>query len=113
MEEKSQATYTLTAKVTEFTIPPVSDGLVIGRDSPIGFAAISRALQLLVANQFQSIELGDDVISHVVVRRNLLRRIPEQKLIGFIRTRIRPLMSSDEILHLELTVEVRLEDSEP
>lgn len=112
MGEKQSPSCTLTARITEFSIPPVSDGLVIGKESAIGFSAISRALHLLVANQYQAIEVSDDVISHLIVRRNLLRRVPEQKLVAFVISRIRPLMSPEEILHLELTAEVKLEDSE-
>ena len=112
MENKTP-TLSVTARVVEFSIPPVSDGLVIGKESPIGFTAVSRALQLLVANQFHTIAIeDDDVISHVIIRRNLLRRVPEDRLIAFIRERIRPLMVPDEILHLSLTVEVKVEDGE-
>lgn len=113
MAEKQLPACSLTARITEFSIPPVSDGLVIGKESPIGFAAIGKALHLLVADHYQAIEVADDVISHIIVRRNLLRRVPEQKLVAFVRSRIRPLMSPEEILHLELTAEVKVEDSEP
>lgn len=103
-------TYSLMGRVKEFQIPPVADGLVIGRDSPIGCSALTRALELLVPGQFRAIEIDDAVVGHVVVRGNLLRRMPEQRLVDFILGRVKPLMGADEIMHLDLSVEVHLDD---
>jgi len=104
----------LTARVKEFRIPPVSDGLVLGKDAPLGFAAIERALHLLIADHFQSVPVpDDDVVGQIIIRRNLLRRVTSAQLLDFVRNRIKPLMSPTEILHLSLTVELKIEDGAP
>jgi hypothetical protein len=105
------ASYSLSVRVSEFTVPPVADGLVIGKDAPIGFSAISKALSLLTANHMQAIELHDDVIGHIIVRQTILRRTPQDKLVAFILERVKPLMSAHEIMHLNIKSEVVLEDS--
>lgn len=113
MDEKPVATYKLSARITDFSMPPISDGLVVGKDSPIGHSAINRALQLLAPNKYQCIPVDDDVVGHVILRRNLLIRVSEGNWVAFVRDRIKPLMSAEEILDLALTVEVRISDSEP
>jgi hypothetical protein len=68
------------------------------------------ALELLVATPFEHIEIeGDEVIQDIIVRRNLLKRISKEKLLAFVVKNIKPLMSEEEILYLELDVEVNLE----
>lgn len=102
----------LKARIKEFTIPPISDGLVLGKNSPIGCVAIRRALELLMVTPFEHIELGDadDVVGDILVRQTLLRRISKERLAEFVLHRVKPLMGPEEILHLELTVEVLVED---
>lgn len=71
-------------------IPPIRDGLVLGKRSPIGCVAIRKALELLGNTNFTPIELEDEVVS-------------------FVLERIKPLMAPEEILHLDLEVEVLVE----
>ena len=111
MASRKTDKYSLTAHVSEFGIPPVRDGLVVGKTAPIGFAAINKALKLLIANHFVAIEIeDDDVISHIIVRSAIIRRVPKEKLKTFVIDRIKPLMSPHEVLHLQLEARVTLED---
>jgi hypothetical protein len=112
MKGQANTRYSLSAKVGEFDIPPVTDGLLIGIDSPIGFSAVSSALNFLAGDNFVAIELEDDTVSHLVVRPAILRRIPQEKLIAFALERLKPLMCAREILHLDLKVDVTIEDEE-
>lgn len=95
--------------VREFRIPPINEGLVLGRDAPIGCNAIAKALDLLTSNTFENIAIEDDVISHVIIRRAVLRRLPKERLVEFVLTRVKPLMGPEEVLHLDLEAEVYLE----
>ena len=106
----SSSKHVLRARVQEFNIPPIRDALVLGRDSPIGCAAVRKALELLGDARFTHIEIEDEVISDIVVRQGILRRVPNELLIAFVLRRIKPLMGPEEILHLDLEVEVLLEE---
>ena len=55
----------LRARIKEFGIPPVHDGLVLGRNSPIGCAAIRKAIDLLVSSPFEHIELEDATVGEI------------------------------------------------
>lgn len=101
--------YSIKARVREFGVPPIHDALVLGKNSHIGCAAIRKAIEFLVASPFDHIEFEDDVVSDIIVRRSILRRMPEDKLIAFVQSQIKPLMAADEILHLDLEVEIAIE----
>ena len=101
--------YTIKARVREFGVPPIHDALVLGKHSHIGCAAIRKAIEFLVASPFDHIEFEDDVISDIIVRSAILRRVPRDKLIDFVLSQIKPLMCADEILHLDLDVEIAIE----
>jgi len=108
--DRSEGTRLLRARVREFVIPPIHDGLVIGKAAPIGGAAVRKAVQLLVSTPFEHIEVTDDVVGDVLIRSGIVRRVPKEALLDFVLRRIKPLMGADEILHLDLEAEVTLED---
>lgn len=98
----------ITAQVGEYAIPPLKDMLVLGKQSPIGCIAMRRALELLVKAPFEHIELNDEVISDILVRQPLLRRVSKEELIDFVMTHVKPLMGPEEVLHAEIVVNVAL-----
>ena len=96
-------------RVKEFILPPFRDGLVLGKNSPIGSKAMRQALELLVASPFEHIAIEDEIIQDILIRKSLLRRISHDKLIDFVLKNIKPFMGEEEILYLELDVEVQFE----
>lgn len=96
----------LVARVTEYQIPPFRDALVLGREASIGCHAVRRALTLLVRTPFAHIEVDDPVIADILIRENLLRRVPQEKIIAFVLEHIKPLMGAEEVLQVELDVEI-------
>ena len=99
------------AKVREVPVPPVRDALVLGRDSPIGCVAIRKSLDLLTLTSFEHIEPDDDVVGDILVRKAILKRVPQDMLVAFVLAHIKPMMEADEILHLDLAVEVLIEEA--
>jgi len=99
------------ANVSEFTMPPIHDALVLGRNAPIGCNAFRRAIDLLMIVPFEHIEFEDDTIGDILVRASILRRIPSAKLMQFILRQIKPLMADNEVLHLDLDVRATIEGS--
>jgi hypothetical protein len=103
----------LKARIREFALPPINDGLVLGCRAPIGCTAMCKALELLVTLPFEHIPVEDEVIGDILVRQAILRKVSKEYLIDFVLHRIKPLMGPEEILHLELTAELLIEASEP
>lgn len=96
-------------RIKEFVLPPFRDGLILGKNAPIGCKAMRQALELLVSTPFDHIEIDDDIIQDIIIRRTLLKRISKDKIVNFVLDNIKPLMGEDEILYLELDVEVHFE----
>ena len=99
----------LRARITEFSYPPVHDGVVIGRSAPLGLEAFRKAISLLVSSPFEHLPVEDDIIGDILVRSAVLRRVDRDKFIAFVLRQIKPLMSGDEILHLDLEPEIEVE----
>lgn len=108
MDERKYS-HVLHARIGEFVLPPIEDGLVLGRRSPIGHVAVGKALSLLTTTPYEHVTVEDDVIGDVLVRSAILRKIPASVLIDFVLHEIKPLMGAEEILHLNLEVEISIE----
>ncbi len=107
--DPSRSRHTIRARATEFVLPPIDDGLVLGCSSPIGHVAVGKALNLLTVTPFEHLEVDDEVISDILVRSAILRKISPEQLRDFVLKNIRPIMGPDEIVQLNLEVEVYLE----
>jgi len=98
------------ARVTEFGYPPVHDALILGVRAPQGTEAFKKGLGLLVSTPFEHIAVKDDIVGSVLIRSSVLRRISSEKFLDFVMRRVKPLMTADEILHLDMNIEVDLDD---
>ncbi|PKM12081.1 MAG: hypothetical protein CVV13_06735 [Gammaproteobacteria bacterium HGW-Gammaproteobacteria-3] len=98
----------ISARISEYAIPPLKDMLVLGKNAPIGCIAMRRALELLIKAPFEHIEVDDDIISDILVRQSLLRRTSREALAGFVLKQIKPLLGEDEILQVEMDVKISL-----
>lgn len=105
-------TVTVHIKCCDFAIPPVRDALVVGKDSPIGCEAMRRALAILQPTPFEHIVMGDtdDIVSDILIRASILKKVPRDKLVEIILRRYKPVMQSDECLHLDISAELQSED---
>jgi hypothetical protein len=99
----------LRARIKEFLLPPIEDGLVLGIRSPIGHVAVGKALTLLSSTHYQHVPIEDDVISDVLIRSAILRKMPMELVVNFILREIKPLMGPEEILHLDLEIALTIE----
>lgn len=106
METKTQLRPRVAARVREFRVPPLRDGLVLGKEASVGCAAIRKALDLLTTCAFTHIEPDDEIVGDIIVRESFFKRLPREDLVDFILREIKPLMNRDEILEIELDVVV-------
>ncbi len=107
-----QTKHRISARISEYKVPPVDDVLVLGKSAPIGSVAMQRALGLLIAQPYEHIKLDDDVLSDLLVRQSILKRLKREVLVEFIKTHVKHMMGESEILHLTLDTETQIEMSE-
>lgn len=100
--------FVLQARIKEFAIPPITDGLVIGRDASIGTVALQKALNLLIPDNFEHLIIDDEIIADVLIKSVLLRRMSKDRLVKFIIEQIKPFMSAQDILQVQLDLEILL-----
>lgn len=100
----------ISAQVGEYAIPPLKDMLVLGKQAPIGCIAMRRAIELLVTATYEHIEIEDDVISDILVRQHLLKRVSKDGLIDFVLKHVKPMMGTDEVMHASLDIRVFLSE---
>ena len=93
----------------EFVLPPIDDGLVLGKNSPIGHVAIGRALDLLTVTPFEHVEVDDDTIGDILIRSAILRKITPEQLRRFVLNHIKPIMGPEEIIQLNIDLEIHIE----
>lgn len=98
----------LQARIKEFAIPPITDGLVIGREASIGTVALQKALNLLIPDHFEHVTIDDEIIADVLIKSILLRRLTKERLVQFLIEQIKPFMSAQDILHVQLDMEISL-----
>ena len=91
-------------------IPPIKDGLIIGRDAAIGADAMLRTLRLMTNEKFERVTLRDDIIQDIIVRTSVLRKLGRDRLIQFVRERVKPLMAETELLMLDIEIELVIDE---
>jgi hypothetical protein len=99
-------------RIKALEIPPVKDGIVIGRSAAIGAEAMLRTLKLMSTEHFVHIVVAkDEIVSDLIVREAVVRKLKEDRLRTFILNRIKPLMAANELLMLDMEIEVVIEES--
>ncbi|MGE0707108.1 MAG: hypothetical protein AB7N76_34870 [Planctomycetota bacterium] len=112
MSDSADVRFFLRSQIRSFRMPPVHDALVVGKKAPIGCMALLKAVELMIAAPFERISFEEDeIVSDVLIRSAILRRIPVERLRSFVLQRVKPLMAEDEILHVDLYPEVTIESS--
>jgi len=96
-------------RLSEFALPPIRDGLVLGQQSPIGAVAVGQALNLLSATSFTHIPVEDEVIADVIIRNAILRKVSIEDIRRLVLEEVKPLMGPEEILHLQIDIHIVLE----
>jgi hypothetical protein len=108
LESSRTPKFFLQARIKEFAIPPITDGLIIGREASIGAVALQKALNLLVPDHFEHVTVDDELVADVLIKSILFRRLTKERLVKFIIEQIKPFMNSQDIIHVQLDMEISL-----
>lgn len=106
------AEQSIRVRVKALEIPPIKDGIVIGRDAAIGGEAMTRTLRLMTNEKFERFTIAkDDIIQDVILRSSVVRKLGKDRALKFIMDRIKPVMTDNELLMLDIDIELVIEDS--
>ncbi len=93
----------------EFQLPIVKDILILGSNTAIGPVAMGKALEILHVNKFVKVDGGDDIISTVFIRETIVLKTDKDRIINFLKKRIKPLMTSKEMIQIDMDLEITIE----
>lgn len=96
-------------ELSTFQIPPSGDALVIGKRCPIGSEAAKRMLESVAPNRFESIEIKDDIISSIFVKKYLFLRVNREKLIKAIVEEAKEIMGEECMIRIKCDITVIVE----
>jgi len=101
----------LDMELSTFAIPPSGEVLVLGKRCAIGPQAAKRMLDTVSPGQFELIELDDDVIDGILVKKYLFLRADKETLIKAIIEESKPIMTDQSMITIkcDITVAVKRE----
>ncbi|NLG79282.1 MAG: hypothetical protein GX492_05595 [Firmicutes bacterium] len=74
----------MTIRLSEFEIPPMQDALLVGKKAPIGPEAVRRMVDAVSPEQYEIIRIDHQVFEAAVLKRSLLKLLPEDKLLPIL-----------------------------
>ncbi len=74
----------LNISLSEFEIPPMQELLLVGRKAPIGPEAAKRMSDAISPAQYEVVRLSHPVFEAAVIKKSLLKLVPEEKLLSLI-----------------------------
>lgn len=92
-------------------LPPIKDGVVIGRGAPVAADVLLEMLKLVSTELFLRLPIEDDLIADVLIRESVLRKIPADEIRLFILEHIKPSMAEAEVIAIQMKIEVLIADA--
>ncbi len=93
-------------ELTTFEIPPSGDILVLGKRCPIGVQAAKRMLDAVAPNQFELIQMEDEIIEGILVKKHLFLRTEKESLIKTVVEEAKAIMGTDCMIKIKCEVTV-------
>jgi hypothetical protein len=101
----------LTMRLSEFEMPPMQDVLIVGKMAPIGSEAARRMVEILSPDQYEVKKLDHPSIEAIVIRKALLKMMPEDKLIAIILEEGEKVANETMIVRVQLNITVLVSKS--
>ncbi|SHF39100.1 hypothetical protein SAMN02745218_02141 [Desulfofundulus australicus DSM 11792] len=98
----------ISIRLSEFEIPPIQDVLVVGKKAPIGPEAVKRMVDALSPEQYVVIRLEHDVFEAAVLKKSLLKFIPQDKLLPIILKECSAIATEDSVIKAQLNIVVQV-----
>lgn len=103
---KKKANFTVSLNFQGIKLPPFQDILLLGRKCPHGRAGISGCLNLLAPDNFDLVELDDPIVEAMLVSKQILKRMPAEKIIEVLRDNVFPFIDKGEIVKVDFMVTI-------
>lgn len=97
------------ARFKTLDIPMIRDAVVIGQQAPASLETLIGTLRTMCPETLIGLTVSDDVVGSIIIRETLLKKFPRALIERFILQKVKPHMSSSEVLRLDLELEIVIE----
>lgn len=94
----------LDLQLTTFNIPPAGEVLVLGKRAPIGPQAAKTMLDTVAPDQFELVQLDDDVIEAMLIKKYLFLRADREALIRAIFEEAKAIMNEQDMIAITANI---------
>ena len=106
MKNEMNRKYSIQLSFEEIRIPPFEDILILGKKCPQGKTGIYKSFQLLVPDEFETIEIEDKIVEAVFINKRILKKLDKDKIIEILRKKVFPYVSECEILKVDFKLKI-------
>lgn len=101
-----EAKYAIKLSFETIELPPFRDILVLAKNAPHGKAGLGRALDMLAPATFETIDIKEGLIEAVFINRQILTRIPKDKIITALKKKVFPFVTERELIRVDFKVDI-------
>lgn len=98
--------YSINLSFEEIKLPPFRDILVLGKNSSQGKIGLGKSFELLAPNGFEAVEIGEGKVEAIFISRRILTKMPLEKVIAILRSKVFDFISDGELLKVDFRVTV-------
>jgi hypothetical protein len=99
----------LTLTIREFDLPPIGDGVLIGRRAAIGPRGLFEAIDRMLPGLYELVFVEHPIVEAVIVSLRKTRVVPRDRLIALLLRQGEHLVSESTILRIDVDFEVRVQ----
>ena len=104
--------YSISLSFQQIKLPPFQDILILAKNSPQGKIGLTKSFELLLPNGFELIEVEDDMIEAVFVQKNILHKVPAEKVLRILREFVFPSISEGELVKVDFNITMSIDNIE-
>lgn len=106
MNEDSGRKFSVQLSFEDIRLPPFEDILILGKKCPQGKIGVYKSFELLVPNEFDAIEVDDDVVEAVFINKRVLKKISKEKVLSILMDKVFPYVSENEVLKVDFKLKI-------
>lgn len=96
----------ITMHFSEFEMPPMQDILIVGKRAAIGPEAARRMVDILSPDQYEIVKIEHERIEAIVVRKHILKMLPQGKLITMIIDEVGEIANENMIIRAQANITI-------
>lgn len=98
----------ISIRMSQFEIPPMQDVLLVGKRAPIGAEAVRRMVDAVSPEQYEIIRMEHEIFEAAVLRRSLVKLVPQEKLMKIILEEGERVAVQDSVIKAQVNIVIQI-----